>query len=210
MTELWSGNMFQYHSDNKLVQTLEICADVLWLTVLWLLLCIPVITAGASCAARDASMLALAERRGGGVTRGFLRRFLENLRQASAAWLIMLAAGGLLLLDSQICWSEMHAGPLSLVLRCTTLALCLCGAMVAVWLFAGIGRFYSGLGQAFRNAILWAALHWRTTICLLLLEAAWIALAVLLWWYALIPAGFFFYLRAKLLSRVFAGYTPAL
>lgn len=200
--------MFQYNSDNKVIQSLETCADVLWLTILWLLFCIPVITAGASCAARDASMLALAEGRSGGVTRGFLHRFRENLKQASAAWLIVMAVGGLLLLDVLICWGRMPSGIASLVLRCTTAALCLGGAMEAVWLFAGIGRFYSGLGQAFRNALLWAALHWRVTVCLLLLEAAVVALAFLLWWYALIPAGGIFYLRAKLLSRAFAGYMP--
>lgn len=198
--------MFTFNPDNKLMLAIAAFGDMMWLTILWGVCCLPVITAGASTAAYMAALMAMAEERGGGVTRGFFRRLRENFRQATAMWLVMLLAGAVLALDLWACRAVREPAALMYLLRCTTLLFVLAYFALLVWLFAGVGRFYASVGQSFQNAACWAAVHWRTTLCLLALGAASAVCVWLLEVLAVAPVSLLSFCQARLLARVFRRY----
>jgi uncharacterized membrane protein YesL len=65
-------------------------ADLMWLNILTLIMCIPVITAGAALTAKDYMCYMLPKNDETGTTKGFFRSFRQNFKQATLIWLIML------------------------------------------------------------------------------------------------------------------------
>lgn len=68
-------------------------ADLFFLTVLWLVFSLPVVTAGAASTAVYYVALKMAENNEGYILRSFLKNFKENFRQSTGIWMIMLGFG---------------------------------------------------------------------------------------------------------------------
>ncbi len=65
-------------------------ADLMWINILTLALCLPVITMGAALTAKDYMCYKLLKNEETGTTKGFFRSFRQNFKQATIIWLIML------------------------------------------------------------------------------------------------------------------------
>ncbi len=196
----------QINPENKVLVAISTFFDIVWLTILWIVVCIPVVTAGASTTAYMATLLALAEGRGSSVTVGFFRRLKENFGIATKLWLVMLLIGVILIWDLVACFVMKEPEILRAVLCCTTVAFSLCYGAVMEYLFAGLGRFVAEPRQTIRNAAGWAMGHWKTTLLLLILDVAAVCTVPFLTVLAVIPVSVLKYAQAKLLSRVFRPY----
>ena len=74
-----------------------------YLNLLWLICSLPIVTVGASTAALYyATLKIVREQEGQSVTALFIKGFKDNLKQATALWLVMLAAGILIGADGYI------------------------------------------------------------------------------------------------------------
>ena len=74
-----------------------------YLNLLWLICSLPIVTVGASTAALYyATIKIVREQEGQSVTALFIKGFKDNLKQATALWLVMLAAGILIGADGYI------------------------------------------------------------------------------------------------------------
>ena len=65
-------------------------ADLMWINILTLVLCFPIITIGAALTAKDYMCYKLLKNEDTGTTKGFFRSFRQNFKQATIIWLIML------------------------------------------------------------------------------------------------------------------------
>ena len=65
-------------------------ADLMWLNLLTIMMCIPVITAGAALTAKDYMCYKILKNEEAGITKGFFHSFKQNFKQATAIWLMML------------------------------------------------------------------------------------------------------------------------
>jgi uncharacterized membrane protein YesL len=65
-------------------------ADLMWINILTLALCIPVVTIGAALTAKDYMCYKLLKNEETGTTKGYFRSFRQNFRQATIIWFIML------------------------------------------------------------------------------------------------------------------------
>lgn len=74
-------------------------ADMVWLSVLWFLCCLPVVTIGASTTALYYVALKLARDEEVAVTACFFKGFKENFKQCFVLNLIFLVVGSILVLD---------------------------------------------------------------------------------------------------------------
>ena len=79
-----------FDMDSPLMQGLGKMADLLWLNVLTLICCIPIVTIGASFTAMNYMALKMARNEECYITRGFFKSFRENLKQATLIWLLLL------------------------------------------------------------------------------------------------------------------------
>lgn len=183
--------------------------DAVFITLLWALFTLPVVTAGAAASAMYASMLALAEGRGGGAAPRFLCSFRENWKVSTLVWLPYLALGAVLAADIAACW--MAATPANRFWQMLR-GLTLCGGVVYLcllpYLFAGAGRFVVTVRQTWRNALVMAAGHPGASLGMALLTGAMTVSWVLLLVFALPVTALGLYLQARVLSRIFNSYIP--
>lgn len=79
-----------FNLDSPFMQVMNKIADLMWLNVLTLICCIPVITAGASLTAMHYMALKIVRDEECYITRDFFKSFKLNFRQGTVIWLIML------------------------------------------------------------------------------------------------------------------------
>ncbi len=100
--------LFDY--DGPLMRALVYLGDLILLNVLFLLCCVPVVTAGASAAALYTVTFRTLDDKGGHVCRQFFTAFGANFKKATLEWLVMLAVAGLLYADFCIITQTAFAG----------------------------------------------------------------------------------------------------
>lgn len=76
--------------DSPLMSGLNKFADLVWLNVLTILCCLPIVTAGASITAMHYMCLKLARNEEGYITKGFFKSFKMNLKQSTIIWIVNL------------------------------------------------------------------------------------------------------------------------
>ncbi len=74
-------------------------ADLVWLNVLFVLTCLPIVTAGGALTALYDTVWRLGEDRGGSVTREYWRSLRENFWRSTGYWAFFLPIGGALTLS---------------------------------------------------------------------------------------------------------------
>jgi len=72
------------------------------LNVMWFICCLPIVTIGASTTALYYTSFKIAKDEGSYITKMFFKSFKQNFKQATIIWLIMLAAGALILGDAML------------------------------------------------------------------------------------------------------------
>ena len=85
--------------DSKVMVILTKVADLMWVNLLTLLMCIPVVTAGAALTAKDYMCYKLLKNEEAGITKGFFHSFKQNFKQATLIWLMMLVVLGFIVVD---------------------------------------------------------------------------------------------------------------
>lgn len=85
------AKLFDYN--NPIWRFMGKLTDVCFLTVLWALFSLPIVTIGASTTALYYVSLKLAKDQEGYIWRTFVGAFKENFKQSTIIWLIMLALG---------------------------------------------------------------------------------------------------------------------
>ena len=146
--------------------------NCVWLTLLFLLCCVPVITIGMSYSALYYAVRKSMRYERGYVTPAFFHGIRANWRQTLPAGAIFLGVGVLLFLDFGILRGLLESGSglghLSVVILVAAFLLLL----YALWVFAYICRFQDALKDVFRNSALLAVSHGgRTALSALILAA---------------------------------------
>ena len=85
------GKMFDM--DNPVWRFMGKVTDMFFLTCLWLLFSLPVVTIGAATCALCYCSMTLASNKEGYIREDFVRAFKENFKSATIAWIGMLALG---------------------------------------------------------------------------------------------------------------------
>lgn len=140
------GNLF--NPDAPLMQGLSKIADLIVLNLFALVLCLPVVTAGAAITALYDSVWRVIQDEGN-VYRAFFRAFKSNFKQATLLWLMVLAAGALLVVCLLFYVSnEMKA------LVVVSAALVALWAITTAWIFPLQSRFENRVMTTVKNAAL--------------------------------------------------------
>lgn len=91
-----------FDHDGPLMRALTYLGNLILLNLVFLLCCIPVVTAGAACAALYTVTLGNLRGEDGGTVRRFFRAFRANFKKATVEWLVMLAAAAVILVDFRL------------------------------------------------------------------------------------------------------------
>ena len=197
--------------DSPVMRFLGRLADLLWLNLLTILLCIPVITAGSAFTALHFSCLKMVRNEESYITKDFFRSFKENFKQSTVIWLIILLLFALLFLDYKIMFfSEDSNG--SLVMLILFLIITVIYIFTLVFIFPVQCHFINPIKKTIKNAFLISIMSLPKTILMIILYV----LPLVIWYF--VPAAsllcwlFWFsaptYVSAMLYNKIFKRFEP--
>ena len=151
------------------MQALGKMADLMWLNILTLICCIPIITAGASLTALHYMALKIVRNEECYITRGFFKSFKENFKQATIIWLLMLVVIFLLVGDFLI--MKYSGLEFSKVLQIIIVAVGVLFAFTAMFVFPVLAKFDNTTWRTIKNAFLMSIMQFPKTILMVIMFA---------------------------------------
>ena len=160
-----------FDPDGLFAKIMNTVLALIVLNVLWIVCSLPVVTMGASTAALYTVLIGLRDGNDTKVIRRFFAAFGENWKQASAVWLVLLAA-------SAVCGLDLYlaAQTQSTVARVACVVGLVAVAMTATFAFPLLARFENTWRNHLKNGALLALSHAPRTLLSL---ALWGGAAVL-------------------------------
>ncbi|MEH2941118.1 YesL family protein [Lawsonibacter sp. JLR.KK007] len=190
---------------------LSTLVDVVGLSVLWIALCLPVVTIGPATAALYYAMVRYVRRRESGAFGGYLRSFRANFAVGLRATLTVIPLFLLLLGGYRIvCWYGTRLGGMAYILYVAYYFALVLPAGVVCWLFPLLGRFEYGVRDLFRTAFQLTAAHLPSTVILVLLTGQSAVFCLNRWWPVVFLPSVGMLLASLFTERIFCKYSPEL
>ena len=191
-------------------------ADLFWLNLLYILCCIPVITAGAATTALYYVTLKMAKDEEGYITKSYFKSFKENFVQATLIWIVFLVIFVVMFMDFRIA----NGGSMAEVLKSSTVSdvvivavgvMTIVLMMTLVYVFPLLAQFDNTVVNTIKNAFLISIRHLPYTFLLLVITAIpyvliWFSPALLM--LVVIMFSVTAYINSKFLNRIFVLYMP--
>lgn len=196
--------------DSPIMRFLSRMADMIILNLLVFVCCIPIITVGAAFTAMHYVLLKMVRDEEGYLIRGFFKSFVQNFKQATLIWLLMLVVVFVFAGDWIIFRYSGVTFPKALIIG--VIAISIIAMMVAVYVFPLLSRFDNSVKHTVHNAALLAFANFPKTILMMIIYALpWVIGLFSAYTYIFI---FFFgisvpaYCAAWLYSGIFKKFEP--
>lgn len=202
--------------DSPLMRGLSKMADLFWINILTIILCIPIVTAGAAFTALHYTCLKLVRDEESYVTKNYFKSFKDNLIQSTIIWIIALVLGLVLGFDFYLIRNGLIDKPGAVMTAglgiATVLFLC-----TLVFVFPLQSHFVNTVGKTIKNAFLMSMTVLPKTVLMVLawlIPIAGLVLSVLAEMHWLEPLCILFcfslpaYLSALLYNKTFKKYEP--
>lgn len=157
-----------FNMDGPIFRFLSRMADLMLLNIVFILCSLPVITIGASVTAMSYVSLKMKDDEGY-VVRSFFKSFKQNLKQSTLIWLLMLALGLILGLDTYIL--RQLEGTIYTAMQVVVYIGILLWVMVFIYVFPLQARFYNTIRDTLRNAVLLSIGNLPKTLCMVVVTA---------------------------------------
>ena len=188
---------------------LSTLVDVVGLSVLWIFLCLPVVTVGPATAALYYTVVKCVRGRESGAFGDYLRSFRANLRVGLRATLIVIPLFLLLLGGYRIVlWYGTGLGGTAYILYVAYYFALVLPAGVLCWLFPLLGRFEYTVGGLFRTALQLTIAHLPSTVVVVLLTAQTAQFCIREWWPVLFMPVTATLLISLFFERIFQKHSP--
>lgn len=199
-----------FDPNNFFFSLLARCVDVVGLSMLWVLLCIPVVTIGpASAALYHAVSLTFRGEGSDGAFLLFFRSLRANLKQGVLVTLILVPVALFLMGMYGIYSLALSAGlPAASAAYVFFLVLCIIPVGLVCWLFPLLGRFEFTIPGLFSTALRLLVAHLPTTVVLVALMVALYSLATYLLILIFVAPALWAALATPLLERAFSRHMP--
>lgn len=195
--------------DNPFFTFMGKLCDMMVISLVWLICCIPIVTIGPATTALYYVMVKVIRRERGYVFREFVHSFKENFKVGAISSLIMAVVVVILSIDynfaKQLLEQKSKSGTVFFVIYC---AIILIGCCMLMFIFPILSRFTVTVKGLFKTSFFMSIRHLPTTILLLVI----VAVSALACWLTvigviLIPA-LCCLLCSLLIERVFKKYMP--
>lgn len=200
--------------DGPLMRALGRIADMILLSVLWIVCSIPFVTIGASTTALYTMTLGMVRGEDGKLSAGFLKAFKENFKQATVIHLILTVLAVFFCVYFQIV--SVLPGQMKQIFRVVTVLFCFIWLMEMLFVYPVQARFENTLGKTMKNAWLIAASHVPVLLGVIVISAlpVWTLLLNTTFFFRMLPLWIFLapgliaWLNSFLFQRCFRRYIP--
>ena len=198
-----------FNPDKGIWAWLSTLVDICGLSIVWILLCLPVVTAGPATAALYHAVAVCVRPREPGAFGDYFRSFRRNLREGCPASLLCALAAAALAFGYGVMRANAD-GSIGGVMFAAYYAALILPAGVLVWLFPLLGRFEFGLKGLFVTALQLAVRHLPTTFVVVLLTAEAAVFCLNKWWPVLFMPAVTVLLISFFFEKIFVRYAPEL
>jgi uncharacterized membrane protein YesL len=160
--------------DSPFMQALNRIADMMWLNILTLLCCLPIITIGPALTALHYMCLKMVRNEECYITKGYFKAFKDNFKQSFLLWLLLILVSGVLVGDYYI----MRTGQFHTAIRTTITAASALIVFTAVFLFPVQARFENTFFKTIKNAFIMSVIQFPKTLLMIVLYVVPIALLI--------------------------------
>lgn len=158
-----------FDMDSPVMRFLNRMADLLILNILMMICCIPVITVGAAFTALHYVILKMIRGEEGYLFKGFFKSFVQNFKQATMIWFLMLVVIAVYIGDSLIFNYSGLSFPKPLVV--VVVAVGIVALLVAMYIFPLLARFENTVRNTIKNAALLSFANLPKTLLMALFYA---------------------------------------
>lgn len=162
-----------FDMDGGIMGTLGKVADVMILSVIYIIFCIPVITIGAATTALYYTAVKAIRRGRSYIWRSFWNSFKENFVTSTLFWIAMVAASIILSINVWFCGRI--GGTMGFVLLCIYGMMGFVIALTGAFIFPVISRFNLPKKNILLNSFFMAVRHLPFTVLMIIITAATIA-----------------------------------
>ena len=146
------GGIFSY--DNPIMSAISKIANCILLNMLFLICCIPIVTAGASFTAMYYTVEKNIKNNRGYVCSSFFTSFKENLKKATPVWILLFAIELIFLSDYFVVNHVRQAGNMLGNIYPLFFVMMILVALYAVWFFANLARFDNSVKNLMKNSLI--------------------------------------------------------
>ncbi|MBQ8278408.1 MAG: DUF624 domain-containing protein [Roseburia sp.] len=166
-----------FNLDNKFFRGVSKIIDCVWLSMLWLLCCIPVFTIGAATTALYYTVNKSIKNDRGYASSEFFSSFKSNFKQSTVIWLIFMAIYALLGFDCYVMYQYGEAGMEIGKLYFVFFIFAVIITMWGFYIFPYIARFENTTKNVLKNTVYIAIsnVHW-TVVLTVLFIAMWVGI----------------------------------
>lgn len=190
---------------------LSTMVDVCGLSIVWIFLCLPVVTIGPATAALYYTVVKCVRGRESGAFGYYFRSFLSGFKTGLLATLAVLPAALLLWMGHDVVrWYGTNLGGAAYILYVAYYFALIVPGGVLCWLFPLLGRFEYSLKDLFRTALQLSIAHLPSTVVVVLLTAQTAVFCLERWWPVLFMPSVVMLLVSLFTERIFAKYAPEL
>ena len=190
---------------------LSTMVDVCGLSIVWIFLCLPVVTIGPATAALYYTVVKCVRGRESGAFGYYFRSFLSGFKTGLLATLAVLPAALLLWMGHDVVrWYGTNLGGAAYILYVAYYFALIVPGGVLCWLFPLLGRFEYSLKDLFRTALQLSIAHLPSTVVVVLLTAQTAVFCIQRWWPVLFMPSVVMLLVSLFTERIFAKYAPEL
>ena len=188
---------------------LSTLVDICGLSILWISLCLPVVTAGPATAALYYTVGKCVRKRESGAFGCFFRSLRGNFKIGLLAELVVFPAAALLFGGHAVVrWYGTRVGGMAYILYVAYYFALILPAGVLCWLFPLLGRFEYGVGDLFRTALQLTVAHLPTTVVTVLLTAETAVFCIEHWWPVLFMPAVTVLLISLFFEKIFRLHMP--
>ncbi len=198
------------YGDNVVVKFFNKATDLMVLNLLFLLCCLPVVTAGASISAMYAVNLRSIRYGDGYIVKNFFKAFKQSFVQATIAWILFCLCAFVLFLDYRF-WMQMGDAGIAKYMQVMSLVFAFILGVVFLWLFPVIAKMKDSFWRQVKNAAAFGFGFFLpyTAVCLGLVLVAGFAVYrsfAMMLIFLLIGFAVLNYMQSFFFYKVFAGF----
>ena len=195
-----------FNLDNPVFQGISKLVDCVFLSLLWLIFSIPVITLGASTSALYYTATKVIRHDRGYIFKQFWHCFKTSFKQSTGAWLLYAIMMIVLYADTKLIGGFIPEGMLLTVVKSVFYLFMFIFVLVAQYVFPYIARFELSLKHILINCAIIALRHLPWTILLVIIWVACLLLGYIIPIGALLMPAAWGLLASLIIVRIFKKY----
>ncbi|MDF2511948.1 MAG: putative rane protein [Herbinix sp.] len=200
------GNLFNL--DNGFFSFLSKVCDVIFLSILFIIFCIPIVTIGPACTALYYATVKVIRRERGYVFREFFRSFKLNFKKGAIVGVLLTIVYIIIGFDLWAAYKGLDGSTLRFAMFGVYLAITILALGFSVYVYPVLSRFDVTLRQLIKTVLIISLRHLPSTICMIILTGAAILGVYIIPFLLLVIPGVLVWLNSLLMEKILKKYTP--